>query len=59
MSVFPKMEEMLIFSQFKEKFTSSQYQALQNQESCYSEYVQNIENYNSQLQAVSMEKERM
>ena len=49
----------MIFTQYKVQFQSNQYHALQNQEVCYSEYVSNLDQFNSQLKVVSDEKERL
>ena len=53
---FQLWKQTLIFTQYKEQFQSNQYQALQNQEHCYSEYVSNLDQFNSQLKFVNEEK---
>ena len=47
---------MMIFTQYKEQFQQNQLQALQTQEQCYSEYMQNLDNYGQQLQSVNEDK---
>ena len=46
---------MMIFMQYKEQFQHSQFNALQNQEQCYGEYVTNLDNYQSQIAQVNNE----
>lgn len=49
----------MIMAQCKEQYLTSQQQTLRNQEQCYSEYMSNLDNINTQLQAANHEKESL
>jgi hypothetical protein len=53
---FQTWKNMMIFMQYKEQFQHNQFSALQNQEMCYTEYMQNLENYNCQIKQIQEEK---